>query len=527
MISINLKELTISINKESVIENNASLYKLPKWFKGIYFFVFLLSLGSWLFYYLNGLILSYNDARSHLDVARRVVDSLTPGAAQIGSVWLPLQHILELTTIWNNFMFRTGLSGSIISMFAFVASAIFMIKIARLLSLDYLAILIMLMTFALNPNLLFLQSIPMTESLLLFTLLGTLYYFAKWIKTNQMSSLILSGVFTFLAVLTRYDGWFLFLFLALATFIISYIRNNAKKAESDFLIYSSLGFFAVALWLGWNLLIFGDPLFFLNSQFSAKAQQDILLSEGRLLTRFNLPFSTEVFGLAIIANTSLVIFILGVIGIIKSFISNTSFTVKILIFSFLAPIIFNIISLFLGQSVIHLPNLPPYTYFNIRYGIMALPVIALGVGFFVNKRKFAALIVAILILFQYGNMYLTNNIITIQDGVRGSSGAFLDDVGSWVHNNASKGLILVPASSHDALIFISDLPLNHFITEGSGKYWKTSLKDPTIYANFVIMHQGDLVYDSLYNNKKFLNNYHLVFQGEFSNVYKKNTNLGT
>jgi len=54
------------------------------------------SISAWGFYFQQGLTLSYNDARSHLNVARRVVDSLQPGAAQIGSVWLPLYHVLEI-----------------------------------------------------------------------------------------------------------------------------------------------------------------------------------------------------------------------------------------------------------------------------------------------------------------------------------------------------------------------------------------------------------------------------------------------
>src|SRR3989338_8091714 len=61
----------------------------------------ILSIAAWAFYFSQGLTLAYNDARSHLNVARRVVDSLQPGFAQIGSIWLPLYHVLEFPFIWN------------------------------------------------------------------------------------------------------------------------------------------------------------------------------------------------------------------------------------------------------------------------------------------------------------------------------------------------------------------------------------------------------------------------------------------
>ena len=56
----------------------------------------LISIVSFLVFYSNGLGLAYNDARSHLDIGRRVVEGLKPGLAQLGSVWLPLPHILMI-----------------------------------------------------------------------------------------------------------------------------------------------------------------------------------------------------------------------------------------------------------------------------------------------------------------------------------------------------------------------------------------------------------------------------------------------
>ena len=47
----------------------------------------------------RGYTLYYGDAEAHLNLARRVVDSRTPGLSQIGPVWLPLPHLLMLPLV--------------------------------------------------------------------------------------------------------------------------------------------------------------------------------------------------------------------------------------------------------------------------------------------------------------------------------------------------------------------------------------------------------------------------------------------
>ena len=188
----------------------------------------------------------------------------------------------------------------------------------------------------------------------------------------------------------------------------------------------------------------------------------------------------------------------------------------------LTPIAFNILSLYFGQSVLHLPQLPPYTWFNDRYGLLALPVFAIGLAYLVNGRKIACIVAALVIVLQSVTMHVSGDIITIQDGLRGSSGNFLDDIGLWLNKNAQDGFVLVAASSHDALIYMSGLQTDHFITEGMEKYWNASLEDPTKYATYVIMHEGDLVYDRLHQNPLFTSNYSLIYAGHLSNVYKVN-----
>jgi len=63
----------------------------------------------------HGYAVLYGDAESHLNIAKRVVDSLTPGFAQLGGIWLPLPHILLIPFVYFNVLWRTGAAGSIVS----------------------------------------------------------------------------------------------------------------------------------------------------------------------------------------------------------------------------------------------------------------------------------------------------------------------------------------------------------------------------------------------------------------------------
>src|SRR6185295_19221158 len=70
---------------------------------------------AWIVFFRAGLVLSHYDAKAHLVVARRVIDNLTPGWQQIGAVWLPLPHLIDLLPVQIDLFYRTGLFASAVS----------------------------------------------------------------------------------------------------------------------------------------------------------------------------------------------------------------------------------------------------------------------------------------------------------------------------------------------------------------------------------------------------------------------------
>src|SRR6266849_2382232 len=90
-----------------------------------------ISIASFLYYVRHGDLLLYGDAVAHINIARRVFDSRTPGLLQLGTVWLPLPHLLMLPFLLSRWLWQTGIGGSIPSLFAFLLSGVGIFRLVR------------------------------------------------------------------------------------------------------------------------------------------------------------------------------------------------------------------------------------------------------------------------------------------------------------------------------------------------------------------------------------------------------------
>ena len=113
----------------------------------------------------NGYTLYYGDAEAHLNIARRVWDNREPRYGELGTVWLPLPHALTLPLTWIDSLWQTGLAGAIPSALSFAAACALFFSALRRIFQSSIAAGAGTAAVALNPNLLYLQSAPMTEAL--------------------------------------------------------------------------------------------------------------------------------------------------------------------------------------------------------------------------------------------------------------------------------------------------------------------------------------------------------------------------
>ncbi|HEY1897605.1 MAG TPA: hypothetical protein VGG62_15095, partial [Terracidiphilus sp.] len=120
----------------------------------------------------HGAMLNYGDAVAHLHIARRVIDSRRPGLSELGSVWLPLPHLLMIPFVAVYAWWANGIAGFIPSALAWLAGCLGMYMLAR----HWLPVqpsALGLAFFALNPNLLYMQTTAMTEPLFLCEMVWT------------------------------------------------------------------------------------------------------------------------------------------------------------------------------------------------------------------------------------------------------------------------------------------------------------------------------------------------------------------
>lgn len=487
--------------------------------------VSIVSVWAFVFYYHNGLGLSYNDARSHLDIGRRVVEGLKPGIAQLGSVWLPLPHALMIPTIWNDFMWHSGLSGALISMLSYVATCVLIYLYLKKLGVGIFGRVVAVGIFASNLNVLYLQSTAMTELLLIALMTAGSYYLLNYFQENKIVDLVKAAFWIMLSTLARYDGWLLLAVSALLIVIRTYFAKGYKKTEGVLLMFGTLAGFGVVLWFLWNQLIFKDFLYFALGPYSARAQQKQLEDAGVLITKGNILFSVKTYTYALVYNMGLAPVVLGLIGAIVAYWDKRlSRQAKLATVALFSSLIFNILALYLGHSVLFVQGISGDTWFNARYGIMLMPTVAIFTGLLIDRVKnLRSVFVGLLLLVTFFS-FASADTVTIDDARVGSSQKNVSEVSGWLnaHAKSEKGFVLISAASHDAIIFSSGLPMKRFIHEGTGAYWDAATENPDLWARWIIMRTND-VNDStfrLVQDSPGLVKYNKVGSYPFADIYE-------
>ena len=167
-------------------------------------------------YHRLGLTLAHYDARAHLVVARRVFDSLTPGWQQVGAVWLPLPHLLNALPVQFDLLYRSGFSGVAISVASTAVAAGAIAWLIQRATGSIVGGIVAAALLMLSPDVLYLQSTPMSEPLLFGTTFLALALVARWVaetprdrreQRSGAASTTAPGWALVAACLTRYEAW--------------------------------------------------------------------------------------------------------------------------------------------------------------------------------------------------------------------------------------------------------------------------------------------------------------------------------
>jgi hypothetical protein len=346
------------------------------WLELALIFVALAAIGGLATAYVNhsGWTLYYGDAEAHLDIARRIVDSRKPGYDQLGTVWLPLPHVLMLPLVRNDAMWRSGLAGAIPSSACFVCAGVFLYAAMRRAARSSAVAVASLALFALNPNILYLQATPMTETVVLAALMALLYFTVLFRQTQSYLTVIFAAVAGILATLARYEGWFVIPFVAIYFLIAG---RGARRFIAP-VLFCAIAALGPLYWLAHNWWIYSNPLEFYNGPYSALAIYRRALAQNMAPYRgdHDWPMAALYYttGVRLAAGlTAVVIAIGGLAGVLLKRLFWP------LLFAALAPV-FYVWSMYSGGTPIFVPTLWPFSYYNTRYAIAALPLLAIAGG---------------------------------------------------------------------------------------------------------------------------------------------------
>ncbi len=220
----------------------------------------------------NDMLLAYGDAQSHLEIARRVFDSRTPSFAQLGTVWLPVPHLLLMPFVYIDPLWHSGLAGSLVGLVCLAGAAAWLFLLVREVTRRDVAAWIALGILVTNPNVLYVCTTALTEPVLLATMTGATYYLYRWGRDGRYPHLMAAGLLTALAIGSRYDGWFYAAAGAACVAVAALGTRSVARGEAAVLTYLAVPAYTMFLWILYNWLIFGDPLAFQRGEHSAQAQ---------------------------------------------------------------------------------------------------------------------------------------------------------------------------------------------------------------------------------------------------------------
>ena len=467
----------------------------------------------------HGAMLNYGDAIAHLHIARRVFDCHQPRLSQLGSVWLPLPHILMLPFVQVYAWWANGVAGAIPSVLAYLAACAGFYQLARRW-MSPAAATVALAFFALNPNLLYLQTTAMTEPLFLCEMIWIVLLLVEWrecvdadpARANRLQGWIAAVLVA--AVFTRYDGWIIAL-LAWTGIGLALMKRRRLRSGA-FWLASAAVVAAPLIWFGYNAVAFGDWLEFARGPYSAKAIElrTAVHGAGPLHPGWHNPWVSLLFFLKVSemdasaaawGNTLLA---LSALGTAWGWLAQRKHAFDWALLLWL-PVPFYAYSVAYGSVPIFLPVWWPHSWYNTRYGMELLPALALGVGFVAQavigaarefKPRAGAYVVALVLALVGLNVaaLLRARPLVYVEGTKNLDSRVLYDaeipaVLKELLKQQLGAVILMDTSVHPELVSMTGIPLRQTINESDLGVFKKAMAAPAEHAQIVLAFDGDAI----------------------------------
>jgi hypothetical protein len=510
------------------------------------------------YYYTHNLTTAHYDAKAHLVVARRIVDSIDPGYDQIGASWLPLLHLIYLPFVLLESQYRTGFLPSLISVCAFALSGWLIFRIAYRATNSKEAALFAAIMLLANANLQYLQSCPLTEPVYLALMLLAFDNFLKWRDEQIPWTLWMAAIWAGLAALCRYEGW---AFVA-GVILILVFDFLGKRITLRSTLWAAAIFGAIFI------LFVGSHFGYIYFSLRDSLIQKVVQGHPAPSETYRRPLMSLVYHLGELWQIAGSIPLLISLGVLVYFLFHREKWARqapLLLLWF--PSIVNVSALFWGMiyrvrySVLLLPAIAIFAALPIcrvkvekrllfsgtlaafvlpwfsflmhdtwRYGtfhpgpgIMILPLSALLIFLLaVSKGWYRWPLLALCVLGMQVPVLLGEYRAilneTLEHGfIESEKGKILD----YLRKNYDGTPVMIDMGKLAPLIYDSELPIKKFVyNEGINVHWQSALKDPLREVGWLCALKGDDVWERLRVDPSWADGYSLAVKTENFMLYR-------
>jgi hypothetical protein len=488
-----------------------------------------LSAMSTYYYFRHHLILGYQDSFAHLEISRRVVTGLSPGIAQLGGIWLPVPHLLQALFSWNDGLYRTGLAGSAVSMACYVASTVLLYRLIRVYSGERKWPAVTgAMVFATNVNVLYQQSTPMDELPFYLFTIAAVYYLVRWGETKDPANLLTGSIASMLAVLCRYEGWFLAGIYVICVIVMALRLGYSWRDTRGLALSSAIFGLLVPMsgWLLYNYMIFDSPLYFVYGPTSSTAQ---MAERHTDISIGNWPLTVKGYGYAVLSDLGLAVIAIAVLGLVVFLAAErlSARSVPVLGLLFIVPFYFW--TLEAGIEPLSMPQ--QSGLLNYRFGLVVVIPAAILIGYLATRLSGSAVLPAglasiLALAVMSGQSFGRHQVVLATEAAQDLAAQQSQiQAGDFLMQHTT-GLILLDILQNERVSFdVVDRTIYEGTREGGTNRWAAVLGNPQAFGVRVIVMRlpspaepVDAVYFALHDSPR-LRPYRLILRSPSYVIY--------
>jgi len=466
-------------------------------------------------------LLLYGDATAHLMIARRIVDSASPGLSQWGSVWLPFPHLLAAPFVLIPELWKTGAAGSIPSLATFALSVWSLHRIVWRhwggVAADWAATV-----YLLNPCLLYLAAVPMTESVYLAMFVGAVDQIDRWSMARaqgaaeKWGAVWAAAVFAACGSLCRYDGWFILPFYLAMLVLASATLRQAWHAAWRFCLVTAI---APVFWFAYNQYVFHDWLAFARGPYSARQIYLNSLRDGG--QRYP---GDHQFWIALLYYLRTVCLNVGVPLLLAAAFGFGLYLLwlwrgrkagragwlmpggeRLIPLLLTLPLPWYVWAMYSGNVPIFIPMYWPHGYYNVRYGAQLLPAVAAFSGVMLaallarlagqKQRRQLLAAMGVLVAASYGWMFHGLGPITYAEALYNSPNrlAMERQLATALQPRRPGERVLMFLGTYPGALADDDIPIHEVIQEANFDLWNRALQAPQELAQWVVVEDDTIL----------------------------------